>query len=174
MPSASLKNRIARLEASQGEADDDLYWSAVRDREPEFMDMFGKVIRHEISLETWHQWLAENPHPTRGRPPTPEEERQAEQAWSEFHEKLAQTRERLLRADEMAFLIIPSKPRKGCHMATPPTMRHASAGPQVLGSSTPSTPSTPSVERPRTLLKTTAADGVTRATGGCPAADRQP
>ena len=112
MPSASLKNRIARLEASQGEADDDLYWSAVRDREPEFMDMFGKVIRHEISLETWHQWLAENPHPTRGRPPTPEEERQAEQAWSEFWTKIEQTRERLLRADEMDLLNNPGEAKK--------------------------------------------------------------
>ena len=112
MPSASLKNRLARLEAAQRVANDDAYWDAVRDHMGPFMEAFGQAVRGEITLEQWEEWQDAHPHPERGRPPTAEEERQAEQAWSEFWTKIEQTRERLLRADEMDLLNNPGEVKK--------------------------------------------------------------
>lgn len=76
---------------------DDVYWTAVREREPAFMEAFGQAIRGEITFEAWEAWLDENPCPKRARPPTAEEEREAERAWKEFRQKIEETRERLLR-----------------------------------------------------------------------------
>ena len=96
MPSSSLKTRLKALETAQAVVDDSLYWAAVMEREPEFMRVFGQAIRHEISMSEWHAWLDEHPHPSGGRALTDQEQRQAEEAWREFKQKLAQTRERLL------------------------------------------------------------------------------
>jgi hypothetical protein len=98
VPSASIKRRIAALEKSQTLASDDVYWQWIMEHIDEHVAMFGKAISHEISLEEWHQWCAENPWPDRGRPLTPEEEREAESAREEFWVKIEQTRERLLNA----------------------------------------------------------------------------
>ena len=96
MPSASLKNRLKALEAAQAVENDDVYWTWVRENVDTHVDMFGKAIKGEVSLQEWDDWRAENLWPERGRPYTAEEERENERAREEFWKKIEQTRERLL------------------------------------------------------------------------------
>ena len=145
MPSASLRNRLKALESAQAVVDDDIYWAAVRDREEPFMETFSKAISGELTLDEWSAWLDANPHPPRGRSLTDQEERQAESAWSEFWEKIEQTRERLLSGAAMGLFDNNHQPMKRDSDA-PNTSRDAPRerpNEPAAGEPTPSPPSRP-------------------------------
>jgi hypothetical protein len=113
MPSASLKTRIARLETAQAASSDDAYWQWVMANVDTHVDMFGKALRNEISMSEWTQWHNANPWPDRGRPLTDQEQREAEEAREEFHEKIKKTRERLINGFERGLLDNPERPKRG-------------------------------------------------------------
>ena len=112
MPSASLKNRLARLEAAQSVANDDAYWEWVRENIDTHVDMFGKAIRNEITMTEWDAWRLAHPWKDRGRELTEQEKRAADDARAEFWRKIEQTRERLLRGAEMGLLNNPGEAKR--------------------------------------------------------------
>ena len=112
MPSTSLKNRLKALETAQSLQNDDVYWTWVRENVDTHVDMFGKAIRNEISMEEWDDWRAEHPWPERGRPYTAEEERENERAREEFWLKIEQTRERLLHGAARGLLNNPEEAKR--------------------------------------------------------------
>ena len=112
MPSASLRNRLSRLESSQATVDDDSYWTWVRENIDTHVDMFGRAIAGQITTGEWHEWCAEHPWPEFPRPYTPQEERENERAREEFELTIKRTRERLLHGAARGLLNNPEEAKK--------------------------------------------------------------